>query len=621
VVNRWHRRWLLRGSRPGCSRKPGRCPLSVEQLDERCLLSNGFIQTNLISDIPGIAQATDPSLINPWGVALDSLGRLRFSVNHGGIGAVYDPNGQLAAQLPTVQVPSSASSSTGTSAPTAIVFNNGGGFDISEGGRVGPSLILFASADGTISGWNPAVDPNHAIIVVDNSSWNPLKGDVYTGLAFGDSASGTVLYAADFRTGTIEAFDGNFNQAWLGGSFTDPNIPAGFAPFNIQNIAGSLYVTYAKQDANKYGEITGPGNGYVDVFDTDGHLLRRLASQGPLDTPWGLALAPAQFGAFSNALLVGNLGDGHIDAYAPQTGAFLGALRDGQGNAITIAGLWGLRFASDHGAPTLFFTAGGVDQDHGLLGTVQLAADSSGRADASDPFGKTPTTAKDSYPLPPAKGSIGVADMSEQPVALPALLPLQQPLRVAVSPLSAAFENDRGVAPSNGPQSLAFATIQGTGTGSAAPANEALGAKSVFAASVDAFFLQSRPGALSLALALNDDGDAVRITNGDEPREQQALPVTESLAGDLVVSRAGLTQLVAIEGDQRYDVALVKATPEQIAPVEDPGQTDSGSEGRQRWLRPLVGVLLAFGARLAWGHGHSPIRIVHAHIPKPRATD
>jgi uncharacterized protein (TIGR03118 family) len=262
------------------------------------------------------------------------------------------------------------------------VFNPTSGFVLS-GGQ--PATFLFASEDGTISGWNSSAGAS-ALIVVDNSE----SGAVYKGLALGDASSGPSLYAANFSAGVIDVFDRNFSQVILQGSFTDPDLPPGFAPFNIQNIGNRLFVTYALQDEAKRDDVSGQGNGFVDVFDLDGAFIKRLVSNGNLNSPWGLALAPDQFGDFSKALLVGNFGDGTINVYDPVSGAYLGALQDSNGAAISIPGLWALQFGnggSGGDAHTLYFTAGIASadniEDHGLFGSIQLASTGSDSAPAT----------------------------------------------------------------------------------------------------------------------------------------------------------------------------------------------------------------------------------------------
>jgi uncharacterized protein (TIGR03118 family) len=252
------------------------------------------------------------------------------------------------------------------------VFNDTPAFNAS--GK--PAVFIFATEDGTITAWNPSADPVNAILLIDNSG----AGAVYKGLALASTKSGPMLYAANFSQGTIDVLDGNLTPVVNAGAFSDPGLPPGFAPFNIQRIGRKLYVTYAMQNGLKHDDVAGAGNGLIDVFDFSGALQGRLVSNEPLNSPWGLALAPANFGDFSNALLVGNFGDGAINAFDPCSGEFLGALKDGSGSAITISGLWGLSFGNGRGAgdaTTLYFTAGipssGNEEDHGLFGSVKPA--------------------------------------------------------------------------------------------------------------------------------------------------------------------------------------------------------------------------------------------------------
>jgi len=347
--------------------------------------SGGFYrQTNLVSDIPGMARVTDKNLVNPWGLSHSPTSPWWVSDNGMGVATVYKGDGTpfpVGSPLVVTIPPPKGSPAGTTSAPTGNVFNsvnstNPGDFVVSENGKFGPSIFMFATEDGTISGWNPKVDPTNAILEVDNSTTKDQQGDVgavYKGLATGHNTNGDFIYATNFRFGTVDVFDAHFAPATLAGPFTDPNIPAGFAPFGIQNINGNLYVTYAKQDAKKHDDVAGPGNGFVDVFDTSGNLIKRLVSNGELDSPWGLTLAPNGFGRFGKDLLVGNFGDGHINAYEIDTGAFRGQLKDQRGNPITINGLWALGFGNGALAgptDTLFFTAGINDEADGLFGSI-----------------------------------------------------------------------------------------------------------------------------------------------------------------------------------------------------------------------------------------------------------
>ena len=244
-------------------------------------------------------------------------------------------------------------------APTGVVFNGTPGFKVNGA----PAHFIFDSEAGTITAWNAGT-----MAVTEATT----PGAIYKGLAIASKGSTTMLYAANFHAGTIDVFNDSFAPVTVPGGFADPNLPAGFAPFNVQEIAGRLVVAYAKQDADAEDEVAGAGLGYVDVFDTSGHLLRRLISQGALNAPWGLAIAPRHFGPFSGDLLVGNFGDGAINAYDPRTGAFRGTLENKDGNQIKVDGLWALRFGNGViGTPqTLLFTAGIGDEAHGLFGEI-----------------------------------------------------------------------------------------------------------------------------------------------------------------------------------------------------------------------------------------------------------
>jgi uncharacterized protein (TIGR03118 family) len=328
-----------------------------------------FEQVNLVSDIPGKALHTDPDLVNPWGISHSGGSPFWVSDNGTGVSTLYTGDGTPRPLVVTIPPPAGSPPGT-TAAPTGQVFNNTMmDFVVTQGGRSGSSVFIFTTEDGTISGWNPTVDPMHAILAVDNSA----SEAIYKGLAIGANASGNFLYAANFHAGTIDVFDKDFHQVQLAGSFTDPDIHRGFAPFNIQNLEGKLYVTYAKQDADGEDDVAGPANGYVDAFDTNGNLLQRVATRGRLNSPWGLAIAPASFGAFANDLLVGNFGDGRINVIDPVSGEFLDQLRDANNRAITIDGLWGLivgngGFGGDPGK--VYFTAGPNDESDGLFGSL-----------------------------------------------------------------------------------------------------------------------------------------------------------------------------------------------------------------------------------------------------------
>ena len=338
-----------------------------------------FRQTNLVSDTPGLAPLTDPNLKNPWGLSSSPTSPIWVSDNNAGVTTVYNGAGQpiFPAGEPFVMIPAPDGGPGGT--PTGTVFNGTSDFAVSQGGKSGASLFLFATEDGTIAGWNPGVNKASAVLAVNNSTATDGAGDVgavYKGLTNGSviDASGTknYLYATNFRFGTVDVFDGSFNQLNWAGAFTDPNLPAGFAPFGIQNIGGLIYVTYAMQDADKHDDVKGPGNGFVDVYSTKGTLLRRLASRGALNSPWGLAAAPASFGNFHGDILVGDFGDGRINAFAPD-GTFRGQLKSENHAPIQIDGLWGLRFGNGGNGGdvnSLFFAAGINDEADGLFGKI-----------------------------------------------------------------------------------------------------------------------------------------------------------------------------------------------------------------------------------------------------------
>jgi len=340
------------------------------------IATRSYVQSNLVSDIPGLAAHTDPNLKNPWGTSVGPGSPIWVSDNHAGVTTLYDGAGN--AQSLVVAIPAPLSAGAGAvGAPTGQAFNtfdpSSSDFVISQDGKSGPAFFLFATEDGTIAGWNPSVDKTHAIIAVDRSTATDGVGDVganYKGLALVTMSSGKFIYATSFRFGRVDVFDSHFN---LVNSFTDPTVPTGFAPFGIHNIGGKLYVTFAKQGPGKNDDAARPGNGFVDVFSPNGDLLQRLVSRGKLDSPWAVTLAPTTFGAFGGDILVGNFGNGRINAYDPTTGMFQGELSGPGGGPIAIDGLWGLRFApATPGATpnTLFFTAGLNHEADGLFGTL-----------------------------------------------------------------------------------------------------------------------------------------------------------------------------------------------------------------------------------------------------------
>jgi uncharacterized protein (TIGR03118 family) len=314
---------------------------------------------------------TDPNLGNPWGIARSATSPWWVADNATGVSTLYNGSGQrfpLPPNSPLVVIvpPHLGGSQPGT--PTGIVFNGSSDFEVGTGQ---PARFIFVTLDGTISGWNPAAAPTNAIKKVDNSP----NLAIYTGAAIASTGGASYLYVANFHSGKLEVFDTHFNPVTLPeGAFTDSKIPSDFAPFNVQTINGSVFVAFAKQDENREDEVAGPGLGFVDAFDAAGHLLMRLKSGHWMDAPWAVVMAPADFGKFSNDILVGNLGSGRIAAFDSKHGNFHGFLRGSHGLPIAIEGLWGLSFGNGGTAGPanvlLFFAAGIDDEQHGLFGTI-----------------------------------------------------------------------------------------------------------------------------------------------------------------------------------------------------------------------------------------------------------
>jgi uncharacterized protein (TIGR03118 family) len=325
--------------------------------------ANIYLQHNLVANVAGQADVTDANLVDPWGISLSSTSPFWVSNHLSGTSTLYSGNGAITAVVVTIP-PGKASTPPGR--PTGQVQNGSNGFILQNGTK---ASFIFATEDGTISAWNTGTV---AQVLADNSS----AGAVYKGLAINPSLTAPLIYAANFNSGKIDVFDGSFAPTTATGGFTDPNLPAGFAPFNIWNLNNQLYVTYAKQDSNKLLDVAGAGNGFVDVFDFNGTLLKRLVSNGVLNSPWGVAIAPAGWGAFGGALLVGNFGNGQINAFDITTGNPLGTLQDATGAAISLPGLWAIVFGgngSRSDANTLYFAAGvanGSTTKRGLLGSL-----------------------------------------------------------------------------------------------------------------------------------------------------------------------------------------------------------------------------------------------------------
>ncbi|HLH17102.1 MAG TPA: TIGR03118 family protein [Bryobacteraceae bacterium] len=338
--------------------------------------ASGYLVHNLVSDVPGAADFTDPNLVNAWGISIS--GSSPFWVCDGGTGlsTVYSSTA-TSFSISSLKVSLPPSGNGGNTVCTGQVFNSTTSFAVGSS-TSRPASFIFATTGGTLSGWASAVDASHAQMAVDNSA----SGAVYTGLALVTGcappaaclSAGPFLYAANFSKGTVDVFDGNWKPVTLpSGAFTDPAIPAGYSPYNIQLLNGSLYVTYAKLGPDKVNSAPGAGAGYVDVYDPAGKLLSHLVAQGPLNAPWGIQIAPATFPPFGGDLLVGNFGDGTINAFNLTTGAFAGTLQDQNGNNLHIDGLWGLQFGnggSGGDVNSLYFAAGPSAQKHGLFGII-----------------------------------------------------------------------------------------------------------------------------------------------------------------------------------------------------------------------------------------------------------
>src|SRR5262245_49079202 len=442
--------------------------------------SGTVLQTNLVSDLPGAAALVDPNLVNPWGISESAGSPFWVSDNGAGLSTLYlvpgAGNTSVSINPLTVNIPTPVGPSGGT--PTGTVFNTAladGAFRIAGPDKAGqttsaPAAFLFATEDGTIAGWNAGIDPTgqfagpggtsaRAVVAVDSSGNDftdpdpdQQTGAVYKGLSIatsstpivpGDADSTALLYVTNFRAGTIEVYDSKFNEvtALPAGAFADPDLPAGYAPFNVQVLNGMVYVDYARQDATGLDDVAGPHRGFVDVFDLDGTPglpdgAVRLVTRGPLDSPWGLAIAPPGFAGISDpggdpVLLVGNFGDGLVNAFDATTGSELGGLDDPDGEPIQIDGLWALKVGNGGAggaADAVYFTAGPFDESHGLFGSLatvapgtpegpaeaqwvqanrdvveldaqRLAADSSGGADAATIRQDAHTLAADSHQL------------------------------------------------------------------------------------------------------------------------------------------------------------------------------------------------------------------------------
>jgi|GEM_PF-534177 len=349
--------------------RPTRPRLNIEAFEERAVpaATTVYLATDLVSDQPGVARVTDPTLINAWGISLSPTSPFWVSSAGGDLSEVYagDVNGSAIAQPLKVTIPGGS--------PTGQVFNGTSDFVVSNGTTSAPAFFIFAGEEGFVTGWNPTVAPATSA----HTAFTATDGSIYKGIALANNGTGNFLYLADFHNNQIDVLDKDFHLVTLSGNFTDPNLPAGYAPFNVAAINGKLYVTYAKQDAAAEDDVVGPGLGFVNVFDLNGNFQQRLVSNGALNAPWAVVQAPASFGDFGGDLLVGNFGDGKINAYDPTTGAFQGTLSSSPGHPVVIDGLWGLAFGNGTNAgdaTALYYAAGPDDETHGLFGRITANA-------------------------------------------------------------------------------------------------------------------------------------------------------------------------------------------------------------------------------------------------------
>ncbi len=407
--------WIHRWQQSADTRRPVRRPsprLVLESLEQRDLLdagAAGFIMTNLLSDLRGVAAHFNPNLVNPWGFAETAQGQFQIAANGSGATLHVNARGNVIGPVTVLQPPLGSPPGTTTS-PNGTVLNTTSDFVITDDGKSAPAEFIFSTEDGTIVGFNPQVDRKEGLLVAQATD-----GAVYKLLAEASNSQGNFLFATDFHNNKIDVFDKNFDKVTLGqgvwGTFTDPDEPAGYAPFGIKliNIDGQdrLFISYAKQDnpANAHDDQAGPGNGFIDEFTTTGQFIQRFATgtavggDAPLNSPIGMAIAPAGFGPggkFGGALLVGNFGDSHVSAFNLQTGQFLGQLSDAQGNPLTLnggvgspgsKGLWGIAFGNGQGGTdpnALYFAAGVNDENDGLFGKVTLSDGDHDRDDGHD---------------------------------------------------------------------------------------------------------------------------------------------------------------------------------------------------------------------------------------------
>ncbi|QBR02782.1 TIGR03118 family protein [Paraburkholderia pallida] len=329
-------------------------------------VQSSFAVTALVSDGAVAAAHTDANLKNPWGVAFNPNGFAWVADNGTNVATLYDGNG-----VPQSLVVAIPDGKNGPASPTGIVFNSTQSFTVTENGKSDVAAFIFAGEGGTITAWAPAVGPTSVFVMYDDGT----GGAVYKGLALAAMNGSNFLYATDFHNNKIDVFNTTFTKVAMPDAFTDPAIPAGFAPFGIRAIGSSLFVTYAMQDAAKHDDVAGAGLGMVDVYDTAGNLKQRFATGGVLNAPWGIAQAPGNFGSMSGAILIGNFGDGTINAFNGSSGLSMGPLNGSNGSPIVERGLWGIAFGNDLSSQpsnTLFFAAGPNDEADGVYGRIDV---------------------------------------------------------------------------------------------------------------------------------------------------------------------------------------------------------------------------------------------------------
>jgi uncharacterized protein (TIGR03118 family) len=594
------RNWFPRPRRSRSSRSralgPVQTRLALEALEDRCVLSSGFAQTNLISDLPGLAQLTLTSLVNPWGIAAGPTDPFWISDNGAGVSMIDNGSGQplTPGGDPIVAIAPPRGERGALGEPTGVVFNGSSGFVVAGPSNSGASQFLFATEDGTILGWSPGADLGNAIVAIDNSA----SGAVYTGLALATDAFGqSFLYAANFRAGTIDVFDSSFRAVNRPGAFRDPTLPSGFAPFGIEAIGGKVFVTYAQQDASRYNNVPGPGNGFVDEYDADGNLLRRFASGGPLNSPWGMALAPDGFGAFSHDLLIGNFGDGRINVFDPASGRFLGQLADAAGNPIAIPNLWGLIVGNGQAggdSHTLYFTAGIGGTAHGLFGSLR----SLGAAAPERPLSLSELG--NDYPLPPATSPPLQAVLTTDPGLVPPL-----PFAGGLPPAPAVSLVFAAPSPS-----VASATL---GDGSSPSSGSAGGVAQPFPS---AFIVESGHSAGAVDLLLAVSARTVSLDPDPTLGGGNAVETAATAAGPSDVT-------VVTAADSGWIADLGDATPAAQAPAQPPAQAsserlheDEVHAALNGWLHPsAVFILLASGGGFALYQKRSRSEVEDAAVP------